>query len=548
MTCVISSIALLYLHYLSIVKREYTLALCLTVFISIFIIIPMMWIYNGGTFGSIPLYIVLFSSLGAALFSGLKRVAVIILLIATTNVLLVLEYKYPSFITAYTNDIARYVDTSIGLTTSIVVNTLFYVIILNYYNKEQEKVGYYLAQIEQQKKDIEFQDHLKMINQKLQQEIGEREDIEKILIDRNQQLQHEITERIRAERKADKQKRQLETIFQNSPDIIVSYDKDARHTFISSSAVRFGLDQQELIGKDATQIGHSEQCAKVWNQQFNCVWSTGQSTGFEMELLLNGRNKFFHSQLVPELDEHGETISMLGFFRDITTLKHTEKEMVRLDRLNLIGQMAASIGHEVRNPMTTVRGFLQYFGLKSNFSTYADEFNIMINELDRANGIITEFLSLAQTRTISLTQSSLNHSIKAIYPLLKATALEKGHNIELELGVVDDLLLDEKDIRQLILNLIHNGFEAIMGSGTVRIKTYQEGNIVILAVQDNGCGISQEVLSQLGTPFVTTKEKGTGLGLPVCYRIAERHNAKLEVETSSKGTIFSISFNISQSA
>jgi len=541
-TCVISGIILIVLNYLSTAKKLYGVSLCLTVVISAFIIIPMMWINNGGTFGSIPLYIALFSSLGATLFSGYQRVAITICLIIIVNTLLMLEYKYPLLITQYSGDLVRYIDISIGLTTTIIANSLLFLIVIAYYNKEHEKASYYLAKVEKQKSEMEFQSHLEMINEKLQQEIDERRQIEQKLRENNDQLKYEITERIRAERAADEQKRQLETILEHSPGIIVQFDTDGRHTFISPSACDFGLVCQKLIGSDGAlpQVQHS----KEWLENFNFVLRQGKSAEFEIGIFINECKRFFSIQLVPEVGSCGDVLSILGFFRDLTDLKHTEKEMARLDRLNLIGQMAASIGHEVRNPMTTIRGFLQYFGRKQEFSRYTEEFTIMISELDRANEIITEFLSLAKNKSISLTKACLNQSIKAIYPLLEADAFERGYNIEVELGEIHELWLDEKDIRQLLLNLVYNGFEAIPDRGTVRIRTYQTGDLVVLAVQDNGCGIPQEVLGQLGTPFVTTKEKGTGLGLPVCYRIAERHNAIIEVETSSHGTTFSIKFPI----
>lgn len=220
-TCVISGIILIVLNYLSTAKKLYGVSLCLTVVISAFIIIPMMWINNGGTFGSIPLYIALFSSLGATLFSGYQRVAITICLIIIVNTLLMLEYKYPLLITQYSGDLVRYIDISIGLTTTIIANSLLFLIVIAYYNKEHEKASYYLAKVEKQKSEMEFQSHLEMINEKLQQEIDERRQIEQKLRENNDQLKYEITERIRAERAADEQKRQLETILEHSPGCLL---------------------------------------------------------------------------------------------------------------------------------------------------------------------------------------------------------------------------------------------------------------------------------------------------------------------------------------
>jgi two-component system, sporulation sensor kinase E len=231
--------------------------------------------------------------------------------------------------------------------------------------------------------------------------------------------------------------------------------------------------------------------------------------------------------------------------RDSTLRKKMEQEMARLERLNLIGEMAAGIGHEVRNPMTTVRGFLQLLGKRKENYDNAEYFKVMIEELDRANGIITEFLSLAKNKSVDLKMRSLNDIISAIYPLVKADGMLANQQIIVETGAIPELLLDEKEIRQLILNLVRNGLEAMPPKKRLKIKTYTEGDEVVLAVQDEGSGIPDELLAKLGTPFFTTKEKGTGLGLAVCYSIANRHKATIIPETGPKGTTFYVRFKTS---
>lgn len=216
--------------------------------------------------------------------------------------------------------------------------------------------------------------------------------------------------------------------------------------------------------------------------------------------------------------------------------------MARLDRLNLVGEMAASIGHELRNPMTTVRGFLQVLGGKPECMAYKEYFNLMIEELDRANSIITEFLTLARNKVIQLKPENLNRILDAITPLIQADAMIGDKYINVETGDIGELLLDEKEIRQLILNLVRNGLESMNPGGTLTIKTYQEDGEVVLAVQDQGKGIEPSLLEKLGTPFLTTKEDGTGLGLAVCFSIAERHGAAIKVETGRTGSTFSVRF------
>jgi two-component system, sporulation sensor kinase E len=239
---------------------------------------------------------------------------------------------------------------------------------------------------------------------------------------------------------------------------------------------------------------------------------------------------------------------LLIVITDITEQIQIEREMICLDQLQLVGEMAAGIGHEVRNPMTTVRGYLQMFQGKNEFAKYQEQFGTMIEELDRANAIITEFLTLAKDKVVEMKRGNLNDVIHALYPLLQADAFRRGHELRLETGNIAYSNFDEKEVRQLVLNLVRNGFEAIEERGKVIIRTYQENDSIILAIQDTGKGIPDEIMGRLGTPFVTTKDCGTGLGLSVCYRIADRHGAKIEVKTSSSGTTFFVKFNLLRQA
>jgi len=219
-----------------------------------------------------------------------------------------------------------------------------------------------------------------------------------------------------------------------------------------------------------------------------------------------------------------------------------ELEMARLDRLSLIGEMAASIGHEVRNPLTTIRGYLQVFRHKEEYACHYEHFEMMIGELDRANAIITEFLSLAKNKVVRMEPCDLNEILGRIVPLIRAGALEAGKEVLLKIGKAPAIAADEGEIRQLVLNLANNALDAIGPGGRVTIGTRSENGRAVLIVSDTGRGIPPEIYARLGTPFLTTKEKGTGLGIPICFRIAERHNAEVKIDTGPRGTTFRVSF------
>ncbi|HBS58999.1 MAG TPA: hypothetical protein DEA44_07030, partial [Firmicutes bacterium] len=187
--------------------------------------------------------------------------------------------------------------------------------------------------------------------------------------------------------------------------------------------------------------------------------------------------------------------------------------------------------------------YLQMLQKNSDFAKYYERFNLMIEELDRANGIITEFLSLAKDKAVERQTGNLNDAIILLLPLLQADAFRRGHQICVDAGETRNMVFAEQEIRQLILNLVRNALDAMEGSGKVVLRTYQKDDSVVLEVRDEGVGIPEKVLQKLGTPFVTTKENGTGLGLPVCYRIAESHGAEINVDTGPQGTTFMITFN-----
>lgn len=256
------------------------------------------------------------------------------------------------------------------------------------------------------------------------------------------------------------------------------------------------------------------------------------------------QHKFNLEKLVAERTKELQTANDL-LRLEILERKRTEIEMARLDKLNLIGEMAASISHEVRNPLTTVKGFLQLL-LNKQDSKDKEYFNLMIEELDRANSMLSEFLSISRTKPTILEWHNINEIVTSTLPLVRADVLNADKLLSVQLSNVPDLQLDIQEIRQLLLNLVRNALEAMSSGGQLGIKTFSTKTEVALVVSDEGKGIEQHLLEKLGQPFFTTKEKGTGLGLAVCYSIVSRHNGRIGVQTSPKGSAFSVYFALSE--
>jgi len=355
----------------------------------------------------------------------------------------------------------------------------------------------------------------------------------------------DITERNKTQKALLESIQQFKTLADNAPYVISRINQNLQYCYINPAITLLtGIPHEQFIGKTATQVGLNKTLADALDTAVLKTFSTGEACSFEPTVLgPNGKRFFYHFHMVPEFSQDGAVQSILRISIDITTQKNLDRELARLDRLHMVGEMAAGIGHEVRNPLTTVRGFLQLLGNKNHFPQHTEYFTMMISELDRANSIITEFLSLAKNKAINKQPQDLNATILALVPLLQDDHLITHKYIKLELCEnLPRLLLDETEIRQLILNLVRNGLEAMPLAGTVTIKTFIEGTGVVLAIQDEGLGMTPDILGRLGTPFFTTKDQGTGLGLAICYNIAHRHNATIVPQVHSTGTTFLVRF------
>ncbi|MEY2195434.1 PAS domain S-box protein [Neobacillus sp. BF23-41] len=358
------------------------------------------------------------------------------------------------------------------------------------------------------------------------------------LIRANEKLQKEIEERERIANHLYRSQERFRKIFESSPCLMAIFSqKNLTFIEVNTSWIKFtGYSQDELE-----------------KHKINLKNFVDESTGKPINLDRKIRNKKIRYKtkngdirdglLSTEMIDIDPEPCTLIVLTDITDTVHLEKEMSRLDRLNLIGEMAAGIAHEIRNPMTTVQGFLQ-LSRNNSANLSAEIIDLMLDELRRANAIITEFLNLAKNKVSVKKKQNLNTILEALSPLIQAEAFRSNKQVNLDLNKCPDIYIDQKEIRQLILNITLNGLDAMSSNGKLTIKTYTKNQAVILEIKDQGHGISPDVLQKLGTPFFTTKETGTGLGLAICYSVAKRHHAEIDITTGDDGTIFSICFQL----
>lgn len=320
-----------------------------------------------------------------------------------------------------------------------------------------------------------------------------------------------------------------------TPDGLPGFIIDANET----TCRRLGYSREELLGLTPADIIPLEHRGDV-REKVELLYAQKHVTNESAYLTRDGA-------IIPvEVNSHliylEEQPCVVSISRDISERKRVEKEIARLDRLSLIGAMAAGIGHEIRNPLTTVRGFLQMMAGKDEFTRHRSYFDLMVQELDRANSIITEFLSLAKNKAVDLREGNLNTIISMLLPLLEAGAILYNKTVKTELAEIPGIPLDEKEIRQLIINLVRNGLDAMPPGGALTIRTVCDDNHIVMSVHDQGKGIPPDIADKIGTPFFTTKEYGVGLGLAVCYSIAARHHAAISFTSEPTGTTFVIRF------
>ncbi|WAH37866.1 ATP-binding protein [Alicyclobacillus dauci] len=219
------------------------------------------------------------------------------------------------------------------------------------------------------------------------------------------------------------------------------------------------------------------------------------------------------------------------------------------DKHAVIGKLAAGIAHEVRNPLTSIRGFIQLLMPQLQSIGKESYGEILLSEIDRANGIIREFLSAAKHDTAMTAESvHVGNLLHEMFLLCQGEATLKGCLLDVDSAVDAHVVIDERQLKQVLLNIIHNGLDAIEsqtsdGQGKLSVKASADDEHVRIVVQDNGVGISDKTKHYLFSPFYTTKPHGTGLGLAVCKRIVESYGGRIEVRSElGVGTEFELIF------
>ncbi|MGG3449836.1 ATP-binding protein [Domibacillus aminovorans] len=226
--------------------------------------------------------------------------------------------------------------------------------------------------------------------------------------------------------------------------------------------------------------------------------------------------------------------------RNIQERKELQKLAIKSGKLGIAGQLAASIAHEIRNPLTSIKGFIK---LAKEGSLDSEHYSIIEEEIDRIETIASELLVLGKPLSLEIQTCNVGKMLSDVCILLQSQAVMK--RIEIKCDVEENCLVrcNDGQMKQIFINFIKNAIEAMNDGGVIHTSVSAQNGLIVIVIQDEGKGIPDSIMEKIGEPFYSTKDSGTGLGLMVCFNIVEQYEGKIQVRSQiDKGTTFTISF------
>ncbi|WP_026572812.1 ATP-binding protein [Bacillus sp. UNC438CL73TsuS30] len=331
------------------------------------------------------------------------------------------------------------------------------------------------------------------------------------------------------EKKVRESERSYKKLIDSLPDPVYIL-KDHKFLYANHAAVRMARakNKEELIGRPIFDflVPDYQDRARERFKQIQKEKSPVNTIEYKAKRL-DGSTFFFEVSSMYIV--FGGQKAVLSMGKDISARKEqTDQLLQKSEKLALLGQMAAGIAHEIRNPLTSIRGFIQLFKSGQNHPQY---FDIVLSELDRINSIVGEFLVLAKPTASVLIEKDVKNLINDVVTLINTQSIL--NNVQIYVEFDSDLpmvMCEENQLKQVFLNLLKNAIEAMPTGGQIDVKVKQkEDGKISIQIIDQGVGIPEDRIPTLGEPFYTTKEKGTGLGLMTCYKIIENHNGEIKI-------------------
>ncbi len=338
-------------------------------------------------------------------------------------------------------------------------------------------------------------------------------------------------------------------------DGVVVVDRDGLVTLMNPAAEEIaGVSRRQAQGAPFTALFKGEEALLEMVTKTN---DTGMSVSDHENVVLRKLGRMTPVSVItsPLLLSGGERVGTIVVLRDLTSVRELEAAVRHADRLSSLGTLAAGLAHEIKNPLGGIKGAAQLLEMElPDDSELQEHIRVVLKEVKRVNRIVEELLHLATPRKLELSRVNIHKVLGDLVLLQKRAAADRSIVFQQHLDPsIPPILVDEGLITQLFLNLIKNAVEALDEEGMIKITSRivadysmtQKGEgrsrMVALDVSDNGPGIPPEVLSNLFTPFFTTKARGTGLGLAICQKIVAEHRGMMKVESDpGRGTTVTV--------
>jgi two-component system, sporulation sensor kinase E len=371
----------------------------------------------------------------------------------------------------------------------------------------------------------------------------------RVLRRRLQTFEHELAE---SQKQYQLKTEEYISLFESASDAVFLIDPfDGRFLQVNSKAEELtGYTQDELLRMCMRDIHRPNDGTRV-DKRLAQIVAEG-SGSFNDAPMLRKDGSIAHADITGYLVEYSGRKVIQGFFRDVTERRLLERQLVQTGKLASIGTFTAGLAHEIRNPLNSVNLQLTLLerrirdGLKYSESESLHLINIVREEVSRLDNLVTEFLFFAKPLKLDFHPSNIHRILDDVFALFHARMMQNG--ITLERNYAEDmplLSLDEEKMKQALINIVQNSIEAMSDGGTLRVATGVKQKRVVVRLEDSGTGIPEEDIDKVFEVFYTSKEKGTGLGLPISFHIIEMHGGTIEIESlEDAGTTCSITLGV----
>ncbi|MFZ5647700.1 MAG: MASE3 domain-containing protein [Bacillota bacterium] len=343
-------------------------------------------------------------------------------------------------------------------------------------------------------------------------------------------------------------KLQTQTILNSVSNTVALFDGRSKLIMCNKAfETVLGMDAGHIIGMEIKELNNLLQ---LKSKKHIKDWPGSSKKDYQHEISLvtpRGDRKEFilHTDVIRNLD--GEIIGRISVGSDITDLKWEQRKIQQQEKLMMLGEMAAGVVHEIRNPLTSIKGFSQIIMAREKDKQIKEYAHIIEKNANSVGKVVSDFLTFAKPRIPVLQELSVNQLIKSMTPDLESQFKEKGITGKYVFASGEKVIMaDEAQVRQVLNSIVSNAVDAMAESEnpclTIGTSFMEKRGEILITISDNGKGMFTEELLKAGTPFFTTKDNGTGLGLCICYQIVKEHGGRIDIESQpGKGTSFTIS-------